>query len=223
MFSRRRRRPPHPPRVTYYCANVIERQALISGLRELAGFPESNPDVPAPAHADVLVFPPSASDYEKWREVDVIASLIGSGAETYSSYLHYATSRRFGPVGYRAVAVPADENKGQRGDLREFHSMYLCSNCVRTRAAWVISVMRLGLAVTCWRADHRWVSRANPRSPRQRSSRSSVLRVRIVYRVPTFRRGFTRTNAHQGRALVARADGLLRLAQVGTVQPLVGQ
>jgi hypothetical protein len=127
MFSRRRRRPPHPPRVTYYCANVIERQALISGLRELAGFLESNPDVPAPAHAD------------------------------------------FPPVGYRAVAVPADENKGQRGDLREFHSMYLCSNCVRTRAAWVISVMRLGLAVTCWRADHRWVSRANPRSPRQRS------------------------------------------------------
>jgi hypothetical protein len=87
--------------VTYYCANVIERQALISGIRELAGFLESKPDVPA--HADVLVFPPSASDYEKRREVNVIASLIGSGAETYSSYRHYAADLR----GLRGIWIDA--------------------------------------------------------------------------------------------------------------------
>jgi hypothetical protein len=56
--------------------------------------------------------------------------------------------------------------------------MYLCSNWVRTRAARVISVMRLGLTVTCRRTVQRWVSRANPRSPRQRRSRSSAFRVR---------------------------------------------
>ena len=94
-------------------ASATERQALISGLRELAGFLESNPDVPAPAYTDILVFPPSASDDEKRREIDAIASLIGSGTETFSSCRHYQTSRRFGPVGYRAIAIPADENKEQ--------------------------------------------------------------------------------------------------------------
>ena len=94
-------------------ANATERRALISGLRDLAGFLESNPDVPAPAYTDFLVFPPAVSDEEKRREVDAIASLTGSGTETFSSYRHYQTSRRFGPVQYRAVAIPADENKEQ--------------------------------------------------------------------------------------------------------------
>jgi hypothetical protein len=92
-------------------AYAIERQAVICGLRELADFLESNPDVPAPAYTDFLVFPSSASDDGKRREVDVIASLIGSGTVTSSSYRHYMTSRRFGPVEYRAVAIPVDENK----------------------------------------------------------------------------------------------------------------
>ena len=95
-------------------ASAIERQALISGLRELADFLESNPDVPAPACTDMLVFPPFASDAEKRREIDVIASRIGSAARTYSSYRHYQTSRRFGPVQYRAVAIPADQDKEEQ-------------------------------------------------------------------------------------------------------------
>jgi hypothetical protein len=88
------------------------RQALIAGLRALADFLESNPGVPAPKHTtDVLVFPPSASDDEKKREIDVIASRIGSGTET--SHGHYTASRRFGPVEYRAVAIPADETRSE--------------------------------------------------------------------------------------------------------------
>ncbi len=94
-------------------ANATECQALICGLRALADFLESSPDVPAPTYTDALVFPPSASDAEKQREIDVIASRIGSGTQTYSSYRHYQTSRRFGPVQYRAVAIPANENKEQ--------------------------------------------------------------------------------------------------------------
>ncbi len=94
-------------------ANATERQALISGLRELAGFLETNPDVPAPAYADILVFPPHDSDTENQIEIDIIASLIGSGTEISRFRRHYTTSRRFGPVGYRAVAIPADENKEQ--------------------------------------------------------------------------------------------------------------
>ena len=90
-------------------ANATERQALICGLRAQADFLETNPDVPAPIFTDVLVFPPSACDAEKQREIDAIASRIGSATVTYPSYRHYQTSRRFGPVEYRAVAIPADE------------------------------------------------------------------------------------------------------------------
>jgi hypothetical protein len=50
-------------------ANAIERQALISGSRELADFPESNPEVPAPKYTDVLVCPPHASDTDNRREI----------------------------------------------------------------------------------------------------------------------------------------------------------
>ena len=91
-------------------ASPSQRQALISGLRALADFLDSNPDVPAPEYTDVLVFPPPAPSAEKRREIDVIASLIGSVAATFSSYRHYRTSRRFGPVEYRAVAIPANES-----------------------------------------------------------------------------------------------------------------
>jgi hypothetical protein len=95
-------------------ANATERKALISGLRELAGFLEENPEVPAPKYADMVVFPFHAgSDAGQRREIDTIASLIGSGAEISSHYRHYTTSRRFGPVEYRAVAIPSDESKEQ--------------------------------------------------------------------------------------------------------------
>ena len=54
------------------------------------------------------------------------------------------------------------------------------SKWARTRAALVISVMRLGLAVMCWRVRQRRVSRAKLRSPRQRSDRRSASRLRVA-------------------------------------------
>jgi len=92
-------------------ANATERQALICGLRAMADFLETNPDVPAPTFTDVLVFPPSACDAE--NSVKSTQSPHASATVTYSSYRHHQTSRRFGPVQYRAVAIPADENKKQ--------------------------------------------------------------------------------------------------------------
>lgn len=94
-------------------ASAIERQALINGLRGLASFLEENPEVPAPAFTSVLVFPPHASDAENRTEIDVIASRIGSGTGTTSTRRHYVTSCQFGPVEYRAVAIPSDEPKEQ--------------------------------------------------------------------------------------------------------------
>ena len=49
-----------------------------------------------------------------------------------------------------------------------------------TSAACAILVILLGLTVTCWRVRQRPVSSAKPRSPKQRTARSSALRVRVL-------------------------------------------
>jgi hypothetical protein len=90
----------------------IERQALIRGILALADFLESNPGVPAPVYASIIVFPPNATDAGGHAEIDVIASRIGSGTETSEYGRHYTASRNFGPVEYRAVFIP-DENRGE--------------------------------------------------------------------------------------------------------------
>lgn len=90
-------------------ANAAERKALINGLRGIAEFLEENPLVPAPESAEVMVFPDYFSPYSRQcEEIDMIALLIGSGTETTRTRGHYVTSRRFGPVEYRAVAIPSN-------------------------------------------------------------------------------------------------------------------
>ena len=90
--------------------------SAIAGLRDLADFLEQNPRVPAPPRTDVLVFPAEASDGEMFAEIDTIAELIGSTASDADSPRgHYSAVRDFGPVQYRAVAIPysAREKRGR--------------------------------------------------------------------------------------------------------------
>jgi len=100
-----------------YYANSGERERLIAGLRELADFLTQSPQVPAPRWADVLVFPPRGTDAEMFAEIDLIAGHIGVTAsrDDDTPTAHYAAARRFGPVQYRAVAIPlaarADHSK----------------------------------------------------------------------------------------------------------------
>jgi hypothetical protein len=90
-----------------YYANDEQRVRLVTGLRDLADFLDQNPEVPAPWETDLLVFPPEASDAEMFAEIDTIAELIGSTASDDGSPRgHYSTVRDFGPVQYRAVAIP---------------------------------------------------------------------------------------------------------------------
>jgi hypothetical protein len=90
-----------------YYANANERAELIAGMRALAEFLETNPDVPAPGRADVLVFPPGQSNEARRAEIDAIASRIGVEPQE-SVPGHYVASRRFGPAEYRAVAIDHD-------------------------------------------------------------------------------------------------------------------
>jgi hypothetical protein len=97
-------------------ANSDERSGLIAGLRELAEFLDQNPQIPAPRRTDLLVFPPKGSDAEMFAEIDVIAKRIGTTASDADSPAgHYSAVRDFGPVQYRAVAIPnaarGDENR----------------------------------------------------------------------------------------------------------------
>ncbi len=90
-----------------YYANDEQRVRLIAGLLDLADFLDQNPDVPVPRRADLLVFPPEASDAEMFAEIDTIAELIGSTASDADSPRgHYSAVRDFGPVQYRAIAIP---------------------------------------------------------------------------------------------------------------------
>ena len=59
-----------------------------------------------------MVFPPGGTDLEVQAEVDTIAALIGSEVhDATANKGHYTASRAFGPVEYRAVAIPGRDPK----------------------------------------------------------------------------------------------------------------
>ena len=92
-------------------ASDSERSDLINGLRALADFLSEHPDVPVPFWVDVFAFP-DGSDSEIKAEVDTIAARIGGSVkDATSSGGHYTTSRAFGPVEYRAIAIPASARR----------------------------------------------------------------------------------------------------------------
>jgi hypothetical protein len=86
-------------------ADPAERAALIQGLRALADYLESSPEVPAPSHAYVYAFPPGADCAAMRAEIDTIAELLGSQPRETAGGQHYGVTRSFGPIEYRAVAI----------------------------------------------------------------------------------------------------------------------
>ena len=97
-------------------ANADERGRLIDGLRALAAFLQDHPDVPAPRWADIYVFPPRSTGEQMQVEIDHIAARIGTVATDDADHGHYAASRHFGPVQYRAVAISGrPDNSGYEG------------------------------------------------------------------------------------------------------------
>jgi hypothetical protein len=86
-------------------ADSIERAVLINGFRGLADYLESNPEVPAPIYSTVHTFPPDGDWAGMRAEIDAAAARLGVTAhETPGG--HYVATRSFGPVEYRAVAIP---------------------------------------------------------------------------------------------------------------------
>jgi hypothetical protein len=91
-------------------ADSTERAALISGFRGLADYLESNPEVPAPIYSTAYAFPPRRSWAEMCAEIDTTAASLGvSPGMTEGD--HYIAARDFGPVEYRAVAIPPEREE----------------------------------------------------------------------------------------------------------------
>jgi hypothetical protein len=89
-------------------ANASQRSQLIAGLRDLAEYLESNPNVPAPwCGTTVYVFPPDGNNDDRRAEIDAIASRVNAQPCEFASG-HYVASRYFGPVEYRAIAIDDD-------------------------------------------------------------------------------------------------------------------
>ena len=92
-------------------ASPDQRARLVAGLRELAKFIEGSEGLPAPWSGDALVFSPAGTNAEMRTEIDSIASRIGGHARGTGG--HYTVSRHFGPVEYRAVAIPRDNDNDE--------------------------------------------------------------------------------------------------------------
>jgi hypothetical protein len=91
-------------------ADSTERAALIAGLRGLADYLESNPEVPAPIYSHVYAFPPNSGWAEMCTEIDATASRLGVITRLTDGG-HYVAARSFGPVEYQAAAIPRKESE----------------------------------------------------------------------------------------------------------------
>jgi hypothetical protein len=96
-----------------YCGPA-RRSLIVAGLRDLADFLETHPDLPAPYSVDVTAFVPRAADRVMRAEVDRVASLIGSDIDLEQVlYGHYNTGVNFGAVGYRLIGILAQSRADQ--------------------------------------------------------------------------------------------------------------
>jgi len=85
------------------------RQALITGLRELAGYLDQHPAVPVPKYGTEVYLVASSTDDGGCAQVAHFARQLGVPVPKSISYSgHYEAACQFGPVGYRMVAISDD-------------------------------------------------------------------------------------------------------------------
>lgn len=90
---------------------IDERAAFVAGLRELADFIESHPELPVPPRYTKTPVSPhlNGTDDEDRAEVDRIAAILGAVPVTTRGG-HYEVARKFGGgVTYQAVAIPEQD------------------------------------------------------------------------------------------------------------------
>lgn len=83
-----------------------KRQTLIGGLRSLADFLESHPEIPVTAHSVPIHTFADGTQAQQRRQVEYVSELTGVPAEDPDE--HYRVTLGFGPVQYTFVSIPAD-------------------------------------------------------------------------------------------------------------------
>ncbi|MFI6496185.1 hypothetical protein [Nonomuraea typhae] len=82
------------------------RAEFTNGLRSLADFIDSTPDLPLPDYLDIQNAVLGENDAAERAEVDRIAALLGTTAVQRYDEHHYTALRRFGPrITFSATAI----------------------------------------------------------------------------------------------------------------------
>ena len=89
-----------------FTTDPVTRQAFITGLRDLADYLDQHPTVPVPRYGTEIYLSASSTDDGGCAQVDRYARQLGvTPPKTISYSGHYEAARRFGPVGYRMIAI----------------------------------------------------------------------------------------------------------------------
>ncbi|MEV6986858.1 hypothetical protein AB0M95_37145 [Sphaerisporangium sp. NPDC051017] len=89
-------------------ARTPDRLAYINGLRDLADFLDTNPDIPTPEGTLSAYCYPRGTDEEIRAQVDHVARLLGADADAYElAQGHYSAGITFGMAEYKAVGLLA--------------------------------------------------------------------------------------------------------------------
>jgi hypothetical protein len=96
--------------------DLFARSQTVAGLRSLADFLEANPAIPVREFgAEYMVFARADDDNTERSEIDRIAAALGESVEDeIGDGGHYAVSKTFGRITYRAVHVPADHRAAHK-------------------------------------------------------------------------------------------------------------
>jgi hypothetical protein len=101
------------------------RKAFVDGLRALARFLVSHPDVPVPAYGTTILLSTLGTDDENRRDVDgFTAATAATVDDDWDRNGHYRAARMFGPVEYAAVAISEARMAAYRAETT-------CSGCVQ--------------------------------------------------------------------------------------------
>ncbi|GAB1819641.1 hypothetical protein [Herbidospora sp. RD11066] len=80
-----------------------QRTEMIAGLRALADHIEAHPAIPVMPDLTVYTFATRAADEVMKAEIDTYAAQFGTPVTDEKG--HYSTTRAFGPVEWKAVAI----------------------------------------------------------------------------------------------------------------------
>jgi hypothetical protein len=85
----------------------VVRARFIRGLRQLADYLATHPDIPVPPYGTTVLVHADSTDSGGIAQVDAVAAQLGTPVQDDTAEGgHYRTERDFSSVGYCVVAIP---------------------------------------------------------------------------------------------------------------------